>query len=178
MAAPRALDIEPHQVAVDFYGDAGGFNWHGRLLLVKLNDDGRWAGVTPTLEVQSINLGDHRVVPLPRGSLIPDQVVYEGYYGFNADDVTDEVLQDLRVRAIQLSVVLGAAPSAPTTAISRWYVSDPAWEEFAQEVPGHLIGTPAKVVVRGSTGIVQLEEGGRHIGWVAMERVLPSDLAA
>ena len=64
------LDVSFNQVLVDFPEDANGFVWHHRLLLISLGGS-RWICVTPTLSVQVVDLGNHRVIVLPRAGNFP-----------------------------------------------------------------------------------------------------------
>ena len=63
-------DVEERQVLVDFEADAQ-FLWHHRLLLLPIDRAGRWVCASPTFEVQTIDLTEHRVIALARGQPVP-----------------------------------------------------------------------------------------------------------
>ena len=68
----KALDVGFKQCLVDFFEGDSDFNWHMRLLIHPSPlGDGRWVAATPDLEIEVIDLGKHRVVPLTRKGDIP-----------------------------------------------------------------------------------------------------------
>eukprot|EP00974_Lingulodinium_polyedra_P084185 8151903-Lingulodinium_polyedra.AAC.1 len=55
----RTPDVPERQVLIDFEDDAN-FFWHHRLLLCPVDRAGRWVCASPTFEVQTVDLADHR----------------------------------------------------------------------------------------------------------------------
>eukprot|EP00974_Lingulodinium_polyedra_P041361 3974651-Lingulodinium_polyedra.AAC.1 len=54
-----ALDIGDPQVCVRFPDDPR-FEWHHRVLLAKITEEGTWAAATPELEVEVLDLRQHQ----------------------------------------------------------------------------------------------------------------------
>lgn len=54
--ALTTLDVPERQVLIDFYGDADGFNWHHRLLLLPTPSPGVWVAATPDWDVSRCDL--------------------------------------------------------------------------------------------------------------------------
>ena len=165
-AAARTLDISERQVAVSYWDDQD-FQWHVRVLLVG-GGAGKWVWVTPDHEVQYGDLATHTVIALPRNGEYPDRV-RGNVYGF--DPFAAGELEALKEEAAGLADALGipiggllAGRQAP-----RWIVSDPAHEEFGNEVDGQIIAQPAKFVRRGAVALAQLGEEESH--WVSCQNV-------
>eukprot|EP00971_Amphidinium_carterae_P232976 4623834-Amphidinium_carterae.2 len=162
-----APDIEEPMVAIDFFDDAY-YCWHARALLLKLNDEGRWVVLTPTLDVEAVQLSTHRVIPLAKGAPYPERVADDL---FTFDHLTEEQLVVARQDARSLGAVLGVTTAAPAAGDALWYYSDTAEEEFGTEVGPELLRNPASCVMRESTGIVHGPSG-----WTTMQRVLARDV--
>ena len=171
-ARPRALDVVEQQVALDFPEDALYF-WHSRILLRRLGDGSRWIGVSPDLELEVVDLSDHRVVPYVRAAPLPGRVA-EGVYHFDAADVTEDVLQRLHQEAIALAHVLGATVAVAGQA--EWYFADTASEKFGEKVEVATLHG-ASAVLRGSRGLVEADFGDGP-EWQFVEKVLAGDLDA
>eukprot|EP00959_Pyramimonas_sp_CCMP1952_P272974 5706157-Pyramimonas_sp.AAC.1 len=75
----RGLDILEPQIAVYFPEDAN-VNWHTRILLEKLNDQGRWVVATPDGDIQVIDLAQYRVLPIPRNAPAPARLRNNHYH--------------------------------------------------------------------------------------------------
>ena len=62
---------------------------------------GKWLVATPDLEVQFVDLAEHRVIPLARADEFPAD--YRGYiYSFDADTFTGGRMEALRRQARSL----------------------------------------------------------------------------
>ena len=89
--------VNTQLVAVDFWEDEA-FSWHERALLEKVGDGGKWLARSPDFEVEVLDLGEHRVVPLRKGEPYPERV--RGYiYRFATQGeggLTDESLRGPR----------------------------------------------------------------------------------
>eukprot|EP00972_Heterocapsa_arctica_P019171 2829334-Heterocapsa_arctica.AAC.1 len=72
MAAAReqSLDVFEQQVLNDFFADPN-FQWHARLLLVRLDGNASWIVATPDHDVEALNLATHRVIPMARDAPVP-----------------------------------------------------------------------------------------------------------
>lgn len=73
-----ALEIDQGQILVSSYGDADGYSWHHRVLMV-LQPPGHGIIATLESEIQSVDLSAHHVLPLVRGAPIPDGYAESAY---------------------------------------------------------------------------------------------------
>ena len=64
---------------VDFENDD--FYWHHRILLLPIDRAGRWVCATPTFEVQTIDLAEHRVIALGRAQPVPANRLRDAMHG-------------------------------------------------------------------------------------------------
>lgn len=169
---PSALDISTPQVVIDFFNDADGFNWHGRLLLERINDTGRWIVATPDLSVEMADLSTHRVITLRRNQRFPDAVDGQCYY---FDPLTPAELDDLHSQARALAAVYGvAAGTVAATSDALWVVSDPGHPRFDEVVADEAMQIFGRYHVQDHLGIVNIGRDGSD-EWVSVERVLPED---
>ena len=121
MARALTLDIPQRQVLVDFFGDANGLSWHHRVLCHGVGP-GAWIALTPDLEVERINLNEHRVVGLPRAGQFP-RARYAETYHFAAD-IGDQEWRTALAAARELAAVLGEPADGPQDVSSAWRVAD------------------------------------------------------
>ena len=105
-AAEIALDISEPQVLVAF--DQDPITWHHRVLLRRLQD-ARWIVSTPDHDIEQIDLGQMRLLALPRAGRVPAEAAGNCYL---FDPLVGNELQQLRANAERLAIVLGAAPAA------------------------------------------------------------------
>lgn len=121
-----SLDIEEAQVAIDFFDDEDGFFWHQRLLLQRL-DGARWVVATPTLDIETVDLSQHRVVPIGRNvASFPDRIADE-LFAFDAE-IDPNDLARIRGQARELAAVLGAPEDAVAVVPgdAEWVFADTA----------------------------------------------------
>ena len=81
---PRTLDTDLKQVLVYYPGDANGFFYHHRVLVVP-GPDGKWIGLSPDHDVLVVDLlaqAEH-LVPLRRASDFPTFVPPNQIYAFD-----------------------------------------------------------------------------------------------
>ncbi|CAE8585045.1 unnamed protein product, partial [Polarella glacialis] len=161
-----ALDVSVGQVLIDFFNDAAGFYWHGRLLLVRLAAPGHWIVATPDLDVQVANLTAHRVIPLIRSTPIPARFAGEVYF---FDPIPANALADV--------MGVAAVPGATVTD-AIVVVADPAHERFGGTVDDAIVADPLRALFRDAVGLVQIEDDHGGLMWVHAERLRPADLAA
>ena len=105
--AARGLDIVEQQIAA-YYPEDAEIGWHHRILVRRLNDQGRWVAASPDLELEVMDLNQTRFLPLTRSAAIPARI-RDDFYGFGNAGVTEQQLSDLHVEAEALAQVLGGA---------------------------------------------------------------------
>ena len=176
-AEPKTLDILEKQVLIDFWEDENDFFWHHRILLSAGSSPGKWLVATPDLEVQFVDLAEHRVVPLARAEEFPQD--YRGYiYSFDADTFTGGRMEALRRQARSLLEIMGGGPSTSVTVDgASWRISDPAHASFGEEVPASVVGAGEHFVTRGKVGMVAFDpEDDEDAEWISVELVTFANL--
>ena len=170
-----SLDIEEAQVAIDFFDDEDGFFWHHRLLLQRL-DGARWVVATPTLDIETVDLSQHRVVPIGRNvASFPDRIADE-LFAFDAE-IDPNDLARIRGQARELAAVLGA-PADAVAAVpgdAEWLFADTALANFGETVPNNVMSSADTSVVREAAGLARVDIDG-ELTWVHVARVLQRDL--
>ena len=169
---PVSLDVEDHQILIDFFDDPN-FHWHHRVLLRRIKGS-TWLVATPTLSVEILDVAEHRVLAVGRGTRFPARA--RGNC-FVFDPFEEGELAALHAQADAVAEVLGAeAPAAGAAAIGKavghWRVSDPSHEDFGAEVGDLLMSTEQTGLFRDSVGICYFKEQ-----WVSVERVSEDDLS-
>ena len=147
-----SLDIDEPQVLIDFFNDEN-FHWHQRVLLRRIQGS-TWLASTPTLDVEIVDLSEHRVLAVARGARFPARAV-GNLFAFDPFDEGD--LADLHAQANAIADVMGAeARTGPGTAADvaagHWRVSNPALEDFGLEVGDLLMTNEATGWFRDSVG--------------------------
>ncbi|CAK0792870.1 unnamed protein product, partial [Prorocentrum cordatum] len=164
----RSLDIPEPQVAVDFFDDPNGFNFHVRVLLVPAGA-GKWIWVTPDHSVQFGDLTTHRVVPLPRNAPFPRRLAGQ-LYAF--DPFEDGELEGIREQAAALATVLGIdVPRGAAGAPPRWVVADPAHPQFGTVLDAVISGADDRFVRRGAVALSMLDNDDGEEIFTACENV-------
>ena len=170
-AALRTLDVSLSQVLIDFFDDPN-FSWHHRLLVVELGT-AKWASVTPDLQVETVDLTAHRVLPLRRNAPFPARALNDMYI---FDPVDDATLAELQRECLALARVLGVtgATVAAGVVAGDWRIADPARSDFGDKVEDADMAAPDTAVVRDNAGLLQKvsQDGARE--WVPVERILPT----
>ena len=154
------LDVEFSQVLVDFPEDQNGFVWHHRLLLVSLGGS-RWICSTPTQSIQVLDLGDHRVIVLPRAGPFPAARAAETF-AFDPADITPAVLADLMREARELSVLHGAQPDGPALSDQVWRICDTSHASFGEELPAAVLGNADLFLERDGEALVRIDGKWTH----------------
>ena len=161
-------------MAIDFYDDADGFFWHHRVHLHRL-DGARWVFATPTLDVETVDLAEHRVVPIgPNVANFLARIADELFAFDPQIDPND--LARIRCQACELALVLGA-PAGAAVAVpgdAEWLYADTALVNFAEKVPYTIMGSPDTSVVREAAGLARIDIDG-ELTWVHVARVLQRD---
>ena len=156
------------QVLVDFFDDPN-YHWHGRVLLLPSpNGDGRWIGCSPDLELEVLNLAEHRVLPVSRGQPYPQRAVGGGIYGF--DDLDDADFDQVQRDARELAVVLGFSKAPAGDAGGRWRIANTASESFGELVPNEALDD-ADTYMDDTKGIVRIDGAAEF-----MEKVADADI--
>ena len=169
---PSALDVATPQVVIDFFDDPNDFLWHGRLLLVQLNEPGKWIVATPDLSVEMANLAAHRVITLRRNQRLPDAVTGQVYF---FDPLTAAELDDLQSQARALATIYGVTVGvAVQQSDAMWVISDPGVARFDEVVSDEAMQVVGRHHVEYHLGIVNLGMDGTD-DWFHVERVLPGD---
>ena len=151
------LDIEQHQVLVDFPNDAHGYIWHHRILWCPVGGS-VWIWATPDESVQRGDLSAHRVIVLRRNSAFPAGRLAQTY-AFDDAAFDDGVLNRLMEEARGLAAVHGAPPPGIGSAGGdTWRISDTSHPSFGELVPSGVVGNDELFVVRDSTFLVKVEQ--------------------
>ena len=162
------LDIEQKQVLVFF--DDPNYNWHHRVLVCPLKVEGNWVALSPDLECEAIDLRGLRVIPLRRRAVFPDRVRGNVYI---FDEVDEADWRASVAEASELARVLGAQPVAQPSGLAshRWRVSDPAVEDFGEELDSTDTVEGDSFVARDTVGLWHSLRSDGSRTWVAVELV-------
>lgn len=144
-----ALDIAERQVLVLFAADA--LPWHHRILVERL-DRGRWIGITPTHDIEVVDLGEREDVrPLERASPLPESC--RPVFSFEGMDASE--MRRLRWRCRCYADVIGfTTPADPSPSDSEWYFADTGADNFGEVVPAPLLDAD-RAVLRGACALAQ-----------------------
>lgn len=148
-----ALDSEFRQVLVYFEDDEHSLYYHHRLLVVQ-GPDGKWIGVSPTLEVQVFDLAKlaGQATPLRRGMPFPSTIPWDEIFAF--DPISRDTEERLREERLDFAALLGYVQKAsPPRRSGRWVVADTASELFSQEVPEEALIDPNLTVIRATRAL-------------------------
>ena len=166
-----ALDIPEPQVAVYYGGGAHSYHW--RALPIRL-DGASWVCATATFGIEQINLAEFAVVPLTRGARFPT-----GVHGdiFAPGATSEQTMAAARSQARAVASILGARPdgSGPSVVAAEWRYPDTALHRFGELVDRDITMNPARLLVRGSSGLVEVTDEGDAY-WTSAERVMTRDL--
>jgi hypothetical protein len=123
---------------------------------VLLNTDGagRWTAVTPTGDVQVLDLNQHRAVPLDRGAAIPAQYIDQC---FVFDPVTPAELADFVRRGKMLAALRGLTAPVAGSKDTQWVVADPVHSSFGVVLPETAIADVNAFVARDQMGLVLID---------------------
>ena len=165
------LDCDLKQVLVYHPNDPNGVYYHHRAL-VKQGPNGQWVGISPTHEIQVVDLAAlaQHLVPLRRNAPFPAHIPPNQIFAF--DPFADNEEADLREEAQAFGELLGFGDAAPEpVGVGSWYVADTASELFGQVVPEAALGDPALTVVRERSGMANIDGE-----WIYMQRLVESEL--
>jgi hypothetical protein len=170
MAALVSLDIKEKQILARYDDDAN-FTWHHRVLLRKLGPTD-WVALTPDLDVQLLNVGTTRFLPLLRNRPIPANAVGDSYL---FDPITARELSDAHQQARQYGDILGDAAADEDEEV--WVVGDSMHPRFGDVIDAAVLADEARSTLRVSLGVVQLEEDDDETE-VVVEKVPKKELEA
>ena len=170
-AALRTLDVNLTQVLIDFFEDE--FNWHHRLLVVALGG-ASWICVTPDLQVETVDLSAHRVLPLRRYSAFPPRA-HDTMYIF--DPISDQDLVELQRECLALARVLGVVNATISCGVvaGEWYISDTAHDDFGKKVDDADMASADDAVVRDDVGLLNYTDLRGMKAWTTVARVKAED---
>ncbi|CAE7356621.1 unnamed protein product [Symbiodinium sp. CCMP2592] len=166
--ADLTLDISEIQIVVHYPGDPGGFDWHHRVLLHRI-EGGRWITLTPDLELQrhDLSIQNHRV--LDRAAPFPADIAALIYAH---DPIGRAALSNFRRQAQIQASILGESAVIDSEA-SQWVVAESTHSDFGRTVDAALLANEATGLAFTMKGVIILE--GEE---VFVERVMISDLDA
>lgn len=162
------LNTAHTQVLIDFFEDQH-YSWHHRLLVVELSP-GRWASVTPDLDVETVDLSGHRVLPLARSSPFPARAQSDMYV---FDEVSPADMRRVEQECLQLARLLGVVGARLATAEpeGHWRVADTASPDFDVVVVSADMNNPDRAVTREDAGLVFRTASDGASSWTFVERV-------
>ena len=176
--AIRALDAPVMQALLYYPGDANGFFWHGRLLLVPSGeDDGRWICGTPDFDVELIDTSDFYIYPLVRDQEIPAEIVRETYFFDHPEPGRiDEMMRIAKGQAR----ILGFGGTPTGEGEGEWRFAGPSSELFGEIVPEEALTDEEFAVVKrddegAGFGLVLVDIDGKDI-WQFMHQVTADDV--
>ena len=147
------LDVAEVQVVVNYPGDPGGFNWHHRLLLCRV-EGARWLTLTPDLEIQQEDLGVLRHRVLGRRAPYPADISAEIYAH---DPISRAALNGYKRQAETMAIILGQG-SLPESDAFVWVVADISRTDFGAEIEAHLLEDENTGLAFTSKGVI-LKDG-------------------
>lgn len=160
------LDIPEIQVLINYPADAGGFYWHHRILLHRI-DGAVWLTLTPDHDIVRVDLNAiaHRV--LQRKALFPQDSVDEIYAHDNL--ARPALLSFKKTAAVQASILGLAEPQDAES--FQWLVAEPEHAEFGNPVDDEILEDEAAAMMFSEKGIAVIR--GEEI---YIERVQTKDL--
>ena len=164
--ADLTLDIPEIQVVVHYPGDPGGFDWHHRILLHRV-EGARWITLTPDHELQRHDLAAqvHRV--LDRSAPFPGDIAALIYAH---DPVGRAILANFKRQAQIQAAILGEGAVLDTETY-HWVVSEVGHPDFGRSIDGGLLANEATGLAFSQKGVII--QGGEEL---FVERVGASDL--
>lgn len=166
-AVPMTLDTDMKQTLVYYEDDRAGLLYHHRCLVVQ-GPGGKWIGITPTLEVQIVDLLDlaDRATPLRRNARFPSWVPLDQVFAF--DPFVGNKEQELRDECFEFAALVGFTKlqQAPAARLGVWMVADTALDLFGERVPEDAMVDPSLVVIKDRAGLVCIDGT-----WVPMQLV-------
>eukprot|EP00435_Cladocopium_sp_Y103_P008686 s1575_g2.t1 len=146
----RSLNIAEPQVLLHYPNDGGGFYHHHRVLLHKIGN-GQWVVLTPDLDLEVVNLANHRHRVWGRHAPLPDDIADESYI---FDELSRAELERQKRLAKTMGAILDDSEIVNVESIG-WYGADPSSKKFGVPLPVELVGDIAAV---GQHGVVTWED--------------------
>ena len=143
------LDISEVQIVVAYPGDAGGFSWHHRILLHRI-EGAVWLRLTPDHEIQRHDLANqaHRI--LDGASEFPADIAAEIY----AHDPNGKAsLTNFKRQALVQAAILGDGSPGESESFV-WLVSEASRPDFGSEVDQQLLRNGATGLSFTSKGVI------------------------
>ena len=145
-----ALDIKEKQILVRYEADDN-FTWHHRVLLER-GDAQTWVVLTPSLEVQVLNVAEIQFIALVRGRPAPRHAADDC---FLFDPLSARELADAHAEARQLAEILGERAAPDVTEV--WVVADIHSEKFGELVDDSIIQEVTRATLFETRGVALLD---------------------
>lgn len=164
----RPMSNEPAQPSDLMIADPGGFDWHHRILLHRIQG-GIWLTLTPDHELQrhDLNAIPHRV--LGRKSTYPEDIA-DAIYAH--DPISRTVLQGFKRDAKIRAAILGEG-EVDETESHVWVIAQAGHSKFGAEIDENLLFSDATGLAFNERGVVVLD--GEEL---FVEKVMDKDLAS
>ena len=164
--ADLTLDIPEVQIVVNYPLDGGGFFWHHRILLHRI-EGGIWLTLTPDHEIQRHDLNALRHRILQRSAPYPADIAAEIYAH---DPIGAAALAGFKREAQIRAAILGEGAVGNIEAFV-WVISEPGHPDFGVTVDAGLLGNEATGLAFTLKGVII--RGGEEL---FVERVMTRDL--
>ncbi|CAK9066651.1 Uncharacterized protein SCF082_LOCUS33888 [Durusdinium trenchii] len=146
------LNIPEVQIVVNYPHDGGGYFWHHRILLHRI-EGGTWLTLTPDHDIQRHDLTTTRHRILDRAAPFPEDIAGEIY----AHDVIGKATLDgYKRQAVVQAAILGEGSVGESEAFV-WLVTEHGHELFGKEVDQALLRNGATGVAFSSKGVIILD---------------------
>ena len=144
-----SLDVPEVQIVAHYPNDPGGFHWHHRVLLHRI-DGGVWLTLTPDHEIQrhDLNTIRHRIVE--RSSPFPGDIAGEVYAH---DLIGRAALENYKRQALVQAAILGEGTVGESEAFI-WVISESTHPDFGKEVDSALLRNGATGIAFTTKGVV------------------------
>ena len=164
--ADLTLDIPEIQIVVHYPGDPGGFDWHHRVLLHRI-EGGRWITLTPDLELQrhDLSVQNHRV--LDRAAPYPAEIAAQIYAH---DPIGRAALSNFKRQAQVQAAILGEGAVIESEAY-QWVIAESSHADFGRATDAALLANEATGLAFTMKGVVILN--GEE---VFVERVMINEM--
>ena len=153
-------------VLVAFWEDPN-VQWHMRCLLVH-GGESKWVAATPDHDLELLDLAARPLIPVRSGEALPARV-HGNVYVF--DDFEDGEEETLLANGREYGAAVGLIKAEKNEMPGVWRVNDTSSELFGKPVPDECLMDEDSVVMRGATGLVQIDEV-----WRTMEKVKEESL--
>lgn len=150
--ADVTLNIPEVQILIHYPLDGGGYFWHHRILLHRI-EGGTWLTLTPDREIQRHDLNTNRHRVLDRAAPFPEDIADEIY----AHDVIGRAaLDNFKRQAVVQASILGEGAVGESEAFV-WLVTEYGHDRFGREVDQALLRNGATGIAFSTKGVIILD---------------------